>query len=287
LMEVVAEYRALRASVVRLWRESDPDSELSAVDDLTRFHESIDQSLTKAVRSFTERVDRSRQLFLAILGHDLRNPLNAVAMSAEALRRAGPADPESPALAAQIAASAAAMAGIIADLLDFTAAGLGGAMPLSRAATDLASVCRSVVHETLAAHPNCTVTYEPEGDLTGDWDAARLRQMLSNLLGNAVQHGAAACLVRLSVRGEKDDVVIAVHNEGPPIPHDAMATIFEPLVRLASPEVQKQRRPGSIGLGLYIAREIAIAHGGTVHATSSPEAGTVFTVRLPRRAAAR
>jgi signal transduction histidine kinase len=112
--------------------------------------------------------------------------------------------------------------------------------------------------------------------------------VVSNLLGNAVQHGADTGPVELSVRGEDPDVLLAVRNGGPPIPPDALPTIFEPLVRGASsPELQKQRRPGSIGLGLYIAREVVTAHGGTIGVTSSAEAGTVFTVRLPRHSARR
>jgi hypothetical protein len=109
--------------------------------------------------------------------------------------------------------------------------------------------------------------------------------VLSNLLGNAVQHGGNAGPVELTARGEgPDDVVLTVRNGGPPIPREALATIFEPLVRGPSDEAQqRRRRPGSIGLGLYIAREVAVAHGGSIDVKSSEEAGTVFTVRLPRR----
>jgi signal transduction histidine kinase len=281
LLALVAEYRALRASVIRLWRESDPGPDLRDLDDLTRFNESIDQSLTKAVGSYTHRVDRSRQMFLAILGHDLRNPLNAMMMSATVLSRSG-LDAESSEVASQISASAAAMARMTGDLLDFTGAGLGAKMPLSPAAMDLGSLCREVVDEMRAAYPTRTLRFQPHGDLTGEWDAARLRQVVSNLLGNAVQHGAGTGPVELSVSAEGSHILLSVRNEGPPIPRDALATIFDPLVRGSSPELQKQRRPGSIGLGLYIAREVVTAHGGSIDVKSSKEAGTVFTVRLPR-----
>ena len=146
---------------------------------------------------------------------------------------------------------------------------------------DLKRLCQEVVDETRAAHPTRAVRFESHGDLTGDWDAARLRQLVSNLLGNAVQHGAGP--VDVSASGQGADVRLAIRNEGPPIPRDALPTIFDPLVRGSSPERQKQRRPGSIGLGLYIAREVATAHGGTIGVTSSADAGTIFTVRLPRR----
>ena len=283
IMAMVSEYRALRASVIHLWRESRPNPDLRDIDDLTRFNESIDQSLTEAIAGFTERVDRSRQLFLAILGHDLRNPLGAMLAWAGLLKGTPDARAETAETARVITSSAEAMSRMISDLLDFTGSGLGGGLPLTPAAADLGRVCHEVIDETRAAHPNCTVHYDPAGDLTGHWDAARLRQVVSNLLGNAVQHGAEACLVNLSARGEGDDVVLAFVNGGPPIPPDALTTIFDPLVRIASPELQKRRRPGSVGLGRFIAREVVAAHGGTIDATSSADAGTTFTVRLPRR----
>jgi signal transduction histidine kinase len=286
LLAVVAEYRALRASVIRLWRESGPDPDLRDLADLTRFNESIDQSLTEAVRSFTQRVDRSRQMFLAILGHDLRNPLHSITMSADLLSEADGLDAESAGMASGILASAVAMGRMIGDLLDFTAAGLGGAMPLSPAAMDLGPLCREVVDEMRAAHPGRTLRFESHGDLAGQWDAARMRQVVSNLLGNAVQHGAEAGPVDCSVTADGPDVVLAVRNAGPPIPPAVLPTIFDPLVRGRSRESQKPRRPGSIGLGLHVAREVVIAHGGSIGVESSAEAGTVFTVRLPRRRAA-
>ena len=288
LMTLVAEYRALRASVIRLWRESRPRPDLRDLEDLTRFNESIDQSLTEAVRSYTERVDRSRQMFLAILGHDLRNPLHSILMAADAMaQNAGP-DADSSKVTSRISASVHAMAAMINDLLDFTGTGLGSAMPLSPTPTDLKALCQEVVDEMRTAHPTRTLRFQPHGDdLTGEWDAARLRQVVSNLLGNALQHGGGTGPVEVTVSAEGADVGIAVRNEGPPIPRDAVATIFDPLVRGTTPELQKQRRPGSIGLGLYIAREVAMAHGGTIGVTSSADAGTVFTVRLPRRRAER
>jgi signal transduction histidine kinase len=290
VMAVVAEYRALRASVIRLWHESDPRPHDRDLADLTRFNESVDQSLTEAVRGYTERVDRSRRMFLAILGHDLRNPLNAIGMSAQVLAMADGLDAETAAVARQVSTSAAAMGRMVADLLDFTGTGLGGAMPLSPAAADLGRVCGEVVDETRAAHPGRAVRFAARGDLTGEWDAARLRQVVSNLLGNAVQHAAAdAGPIDVSAEEDGPGVRVAVRNGGPPIPADALPTIFDPLVRADAPGPggrARPRRPGSLGLGLYIAREVAAAHGGTIGVESSAEAGTTFTVRLPRRVAA-
>jgi signal transduction histidine kinase len=284
LLAVVAEYRALRASVIRLWRESAPTSDRRDLDDLTRFNESIDQSLTEAIRSYSERVDWSRQMFLAILGHDLRSPLDSVSLSAALLLRTGQLDTEIAELAKIISSGATAMAGMLNDLLDFSAAALGAQMPLSRAPMELQSLCREVVEEVRAANPTHTVRFQPQGRCSGEWDGARLRQVVSNLLGNAVQHGGATGAIDLSVSCEDSEVRLAVHNKGPPIPREVLPSIFNPLVRGSESKMYKQRRAGSIGLGLHIAREIVTAHGGVIDVKSSEEAGTVFTVRLPRNA---
>jgi signal transduction histidine kinase len=282
LLALASEYRALRASVIRLWQESCPSPDRRDLGDLIRFNEAIDQSLAEAARTYTEAVDRSRRLFLGILSHDLRGPLHAIVISANALSRTCELDLESSRLASGVSSSADAMSRMIGDLLDFTGAGLGAKMPLSPVAMDLESLCQEVVEETRAAHPTADVRFQAQGDLTGEWDAGRLRQVLSNLLGNAVHHGRGAGPVELSADGRGSHVRLAVRNGGPPIPPDAVPTLFDPLVRVSSPEVQKQRRRGSIGLGLYIAREVAVAHGGDIEVTSSEAAGTVFTVRLPR-----
>ncbi|MEX2333329.1 MAG: ATP-binding protein, partial [Pseudohongiella sp.] len=112
------------------------------------------------------------------------------------------------------------------------------------------------------------------------WDARRLRQVISNLLGNAIQYGAIDMPVDLTITGEASEVVINVHNDGEPIPPDRVLTLFHPMSRRLYHGLV--HRPGNIGLGLYIVREIATAHAGSVQVTSSRAAGTDFTVRLPR-----
>jgi signal transduction histidine kinase len=287
LMEVVSEYRALRASVLQLWRDSAPDADERDVDDLTRFNESIDQSVANAVSSYTKRVDQSRDLFLAILSHDLRNPLNSIAMSAQLLPRLDPLGAESIGCASQISTNAEVMARMISDLLDYTRTRLGAGMPVSPAPMNLTSLCRELFDEFRTAHPNRVIRFQSDGEQTGDWDADRIRQAISNLLGNAVQHGAENAPIELKLAGEASDVVVVVHNGGPPIPSGEIPRIFEPLVRGASAGHPKRNRPGSIGLGLYIALEVARSHGGRIEVTSSEEAGTAFTVYLPRHCLAK
>jgi signal transduction histidine kinase len=289
LMEVVSEYRALRASVLRLWRQSRPSPDQRDLDDITRFNESIDQSLGKAVEAYTRRVDQSRRMFLAILGHDLRNPLNTIMQSAHLVAVTQKGNPESSEAMSHIEKSAEVIAQLVNDLLDFASTGLGAAMPLAPAPVNLRTLCRDVFEEFRAAHRERALRLACDGDLSGAWDAARLRQVISNLLGNALQHGSASGPIELIGRAEGADVVIAVRNQGRPIPADALPTIFDPLVRgpvgPGAPGAPHAPRAGGIGLGLYIAREIVAAHHGTIEVESSAEAGTTFTVRLPREQA--
>jgi signal transduction histidine kinase len=282
LLAVVSEYRALRASVLRLWRDTNPGPDRRDVDDITRFNESIDQSLSKAVDSFAEQVRRSRQMFLAILGHDLRNPLNSIKLSADVISMTEQSRAQSLELASQISTSASAMGQMIRDLLDFTGAELGGAIPVSPAPMDLAKLCREVVEEMRGSCPDRSLQLSVRGNLNGQWDTARLRQLVSNLIGNAIQHGSGP--IDCSASEEGAGVRLAVANQGAPIPPDLLPTIFDPMVRgSSSTGSHEQKQRGSLGLGLYIARAIASAHGGTIEVQSSPENGTVFTVRLPRQ----
>lgn len=286
ITEVVSEYRALRASVLRLWRQSLPQPDIDDIDDITRFNESMDQSLAEAVSSYSKRVEESRQMFLTILSHDLRNPLNCIRM-ASLIASGKSEDPVAADAISMIETSTEAMTRLIDDLIDFTSSGLGGAMPLNRGPVDLEKLCREVVDACRTTHPGRTLRFHSDGDVTGVWDAGRLRQVVSNLMDNAIQHGSPEAPVELSVASEgsipkKSTVVLRVHNEGAPIPPDLLPTIFDPLVRYATPESAAQRRPGSIGLGLYIVREIVAAEGGTVEVASTAQEGTTFTVRIPR-----
>ena len=285
LMEMVSEYRALRASVLRLWGESDPAPHERDMDDVNRFNESIDQSVGKAVASYTKRVDQSRDLFLAILSHDLRNPLNSISVSAASISAFGGPDPETLGSAAQISINTEVMARMIGDLLDYTRTRLGAGMPVSPAPMDLGALCRELFDQFRTAHPERKIHFVAEGDLRGDWDADRLRQAISNLMGNAVQYGDAGAPIHLRATGSPASVVVEVHNGGTPIPPGELAKIFDPLVRGSGAQAPRTNRPGSIGLGLYIAREIARSHGGRIDVTSTAATGTTFTVTLPRHGA--
>jgi signal transduction histidine kinase len=184
-------------------------------------------------------------------------------------------------LASTLSASLTAMNALIADLLDFTGTRLGSKMGVSPKPMDLMLLCREVIDEMQVVYPahRFELVGENDGQMTGEWDGARLRQMISNLLGNAVQHGFANTPVTLCMGSDGPCVSLAFHNQGPPIPEEALGVIFDPMKR--HQPTAASTLPGSFGLGLFIAHEVASAHGGSV-AVVSATAETVFTIQLPR-----
>jgi signal transduction histidine kinase len=268
---VVAEFRALRASVLRQY-------ELTGHTDILgvrRFNESIDEALTESVERFTAQADLYRDQFIGILSHDLRTPLGAITAGASLLARSANDDLRQGRIAARILNSAQRMERMIADLLDLTRTRLGGAIPLKREPTDLRHVCEEVILELRAGHRDAVVRFESHGNVTGNWDADRLAQVVSNLVGNAIEHGSHNP-VTLQVREAGERVDLSVHNHGHPIPPEALTNIFEPLARGTSNSTH------NLGLGLFIARAIVMAHGGEIRVDSSERSGTTFKVSLPR-----
>jgi PAS domain S-box-containing protein len=219
-----------------------------------------------------------REQLLGIVGHDLRTPLATIAYAAATLLRRGSLNEPDARTVARIATSAERMAHIVDQTLDFTRSRLGGGIPISPGRADLAAICRQVAEEIELAHPGAQFQLSVEGDPQGTWDAQRLAQLASNLLVNAVQHGAQQRPVGVQVCGNGDIVELIVRNEGPPIAADLLPVVFEPFRR----GHQSARAIGSLGLGLYIVRQIVVAHGGEVVADSTAADGTTFTVRLPR-----
>ena len=271
LSQVLAEFRALRASVLRLY-ELSGDADLTGV---RRFNEAIDEALTESVTRYGAQTDLYRDQFVGILSHDLRNPLGAITAGAALLARAAEGDQRQARVAARILSSAQRMERMIADLLDLTRMRLGGDIPLKAVRTDLQTVCEEVVLEAQAGHPDAVVHFESRGDVTGRWDADRLAQVVSNLVGNAIEHGGRTP-VTLVASEAGDRVALTVHNHGDPIPPHVRDTIFEPLARGTSDGLH------NLGLGLFIARAIVVAHRGDIHVTSTGQSGTTFEVTLPR-----
>lgn len=279
--QMVSEYRALRASVIRLWTKAQGELSANELEDLTRFNEAIDQALAESIARYTQDLDHSKEMFLAILGHDLRTPLGAVMMSAEFMLETKELKEPHLTLTSRIFSSAKRMNQMIGALLDFTRSRLGGGIPIERATMNMGKAVQDVVDEMIAAHPNRIIKVDARGELDGEWDSARMSQVLTNLLGNALEYGAVRTDTRVDVKGDDREVTIAVHNRGTPIPSDQLSRIFNPMKRTDLNAVAGEST-GNLGLGLYIADRIVNAHKGRIDVESSEGAGTTFTVHLPR-----
>jgi signal transduction histidine kinase len=217
-----------------------------------------------------------------VLSHDLRNPLGAMLTSAKLLIGRDDLDDQCAKAASAILNSGNRMQQLINDLLDVTRTRLGPGLQITRTPTDLAGVCRQTIEEAEAFHPDRMLLFECRGDLEGRWDMGRIIQMLSNLVGNAIQHGETDTPISVTALGAADEVLLAVHNLGAAIAPEARQKISDMLINGSLPQRQQYSPSGSLGLGLYIARQIAVAHGGSINMASSTEHGTTFTVRLPR-----
>lgn len=279
--EMVAEYRALRASVIRLWTEACGTLTGDDLEDLMRFNEAIDQSLAESISRYTEDIDRSKEMFIAVLSHDLRTPISTVMMASQFMLESGDLAEQQSTLTMRILRSAKRMNEMVGDLLDFTRGQLGSGVPITREDMDLAKEAAAAVDEYTAGYPTSVLRLKTSGDAKGNWDSARIGQVLSNLIGNAVQHGSAKSPITVTVAGAPTEVVLTVHNSGLAIPPSELAGVFSPFKRLKSGEAAGGAT-SSLGLGLYIAERIVAAHGGSIEVTSSDRGGTTFTVRLPR-----
>jgi signal transduction histidine kinase len=278
---MVAEFRALRASVTRLWLAYDTEPARTDLTDLIRFNEAIDQAIAESVSRFSQSVAQTQERFLAILSHDLRSPLGAIITSTRFMLDVGALEEPNHTLVARALSSARRMNQMVLDLVEFTRTRLGDAIPVVRAEVDARRLVHDVVVEIAGSYPDSVVHVETSGDLTGQWDADRVTQALTNLVGNAVQHGSPGTPIRVVARGSADDVSLSVHNEGPTIPLEHQEAIFLEGRRVQRGAGESDRRHQ--GLGLYIVERIVAAHGGSVSVSSSAATGTTFTMRLPRR----
>jgi signal transduction histidine kinase len=226
-----------------------------------------------------------REQMIGILGHDLRNPLGAIrALATLLLRREGLPENVRESVA-EIGRAGQRMLEMIGTLLDFTDSRFKGGLPIAPTPTDLKEVCRGVVDELRAAGRGRRIELDLGGEGRGIWDPARIAQVVSNLVANALEHGAKDGPVRVSVGGDDEDAVLEVQNEGPAIAPELMPVLFQPFCRGTALRDASHAR--GLGLGLYIVSQVVNAHGGTIAVDSTAERGTTFTVRLPRESAVR
>jgi signal transduction histidine kinase len=278
--ELVAEFRALRASVILLWTERQVTVGPDELEELIRFNEAIDQAIAESIERYTHAIARSRDRFLAILGHDLRTPIGSIMTASTFMVEAGGLTEPYLTLVSRNGRTARRMNQMVADLLDFTRASLGDGIPVVRADMDVGSMVRGVVAEVAILYPDPVLQLTLNGELTGAWDEARLAQALTNLVVNAIQHGDATAPIQVGARGSARDVTITVQNAGPVIAREEWARLFQPTQRGANDNAGADH----LGLGLFIVDKIAGAHGGSLTVDSTERDGTTFTMRLPRSA---
>ena len=278
IKQLTSEFRALRASVLRLWMDAcQPDT--PHLEDIIRFNEAIDQALAESIAFFSGHVEQSRNLFLGMLGHDMRSPLMTITMTATYLARLNSGAEVSKA-ASRLINGGEQMHALLDDLVDFNRTTLGVGILIHPTYGDMASIFAVEVEALRAIYPGRQLDLEVTGDAHGHWDGLRLQRVLGNLVVNAIKYGVPHLPVHVTVTGEESYVGFQVRNSGPSIDQTTLNQMFEPLQRGPALESRSKVDEG-LGLGLFIVREIVRAHGGEIAARSENQE-IVFTVRLPR-----
>ncbi|MFY2558124.1 ATP-binding protein [Corallococcus terminator] len=220
-----------------------------------------------------------REQLIGIVSHDLRNPLNAILLSASTLVRRTDLDERARKAIRRVVDSADRAQRLIRDLLDFTQTRMGQVLPVNRQPMDMHELTQQAVDEVQSVMPERVLEVETRGDGKGAWDSDRIAQVIHNLLSNAVQYSPPDARIQVLCEGSgRQELVLRVSNAGPPIPVDVLPSLFEPMRR--GTETGTERR--SIGLGLFIVDQIARAHGGRVEVDSTLAGGTTFSIHLPR-----
>lgn len=271
--QLVAEFRALRSSILRLWSEAHPVRP-DAIEDITRFNEAIDQAVAESVQFYAQERERWREIFLGVLGHDLRAPLNAITIMADVMIKQDVAPAQQTAM---LGRQVRRMKTLLDSLLEYSRSNLGVGMALHLAPTDLTAACKEEVELQRAAYPAAEITFHAQGPAEGAYDVSRVREALGNLVSNAVKHGDAGGTISVTVEGGTNGVALSVRNAGE-LATEGIDELFEPLRR-------GRTGPGPdrthLGLGLFIARQIARAHGGDVMGHCEKHQ-VRFTLTLPK-----
>ena len=276
IAQVISEFRVLRAVVVRLWLDAKGNPDPHDLEDLVRFNEAIDQAIAESVEFHSLEVARWRDMMLAVVSHDLRGPMQAVLATAEVLSTKA-TKLYAPYVGA-ITRSVERLTDLLDSLLDYSKVRLGEGLPLQLQVVDLGAACEAEIELLRAAH-RAEIQCSISGSATGKFDAGRIREALANLVSNAVQYRTPETPVRVIVKGSHDNVYLAVVNDGEVIAPETLQTLFEPLRRRDNPTSAAPRR--NLGIGLFVVREIAKAHGGEVAAVAS-DGQVTFSMLLPK-----
>lgn len=279
--EMIAEFRALRAVVLRQWIESRGQLDAVDLDHLMRFNASLDRAVGESASRFSDDLDVAKDMFIAILTHDLRSPLQAVMMTSQSLLETTVDQDRTTAALQRIQRSTRRMSGMVDDLLDFTRTRIGSGLSIAMVDTDLGQIAQEAVDEARGAFPSRTFELRVAGDVIGKADAERMKQVLANLLCNAADYAYTSSAIWTDVWGTDAEIRLAVSNGGAAMSAEQMAVIFDPFKRLrqGTDDVPDSQH---LGLGLYIASQLVDAHGGRIAVTSTEAEGTRFTVHLPR-----
>jgi hypothetical protein len=279
--QLVDDYASLRASVLRQWRQKHPSPSAADLDELVHFNEAMDRSLAELSATFSPSHAQPNALFLGVLNHELRTLVASILMSGQVLtHRATPGSAEAKA-AQRILRSCEQLRQTLDALSDFTNVRLGTQIEIDRVEDDMGVLCRQALDEYARTDRERKVRLSSDGDLHGNWDAARIRDAIRGLIANSARLASRGSAVTIVVDGHAaDEVTVTVHGDGTPIDLDTLRTIFDPVARVESDNATY----AGLGLGLFIVRKVVDAHGGQVRVDAAPEQGTTFTVVLPRGA---
>lgn len=279
-MQLSSEFRVLRASVLRLWaNKSRQENWETDFHDMIRFNEAIDEVWMISLKRFQEKMDQGKNLFLGILGHDLRNPIATVTGAHSLLKISQNLSEKERDAIRYSDSSLKRMNYLINNLLELTEMQLGGGMSIDKKKIDLSEHTEKIVQEIQMAYPATNLRLCKEEDVKGEWDDLRLGQMMTNLINNAIRYGKNGEPVKVNLSTEGNFVVFSVHNEGEPIPEDVMNRIFDGGFTNNQKNLSVEK---GYGLGLFIVKEIVDGHQGEIKVSSSKDGGTVFKVMLPK-----
>ena len=286
IAQLTAEFRALRSCVLRLWGAERFAKAPDAFEQVMCFNDAIDQALAEAVERYATEVDRARNMFLTVLGHDLRTPLGAISITSQYLAMHTVPDVKRHEAAARIDRCTTTMNALIKDVLEYTRSRLGKGIKVARKPSDMAEICRTACDDIRAVHIDTSFQCEIASGLEGNYDSTRMHQAIWNLLNSSVQQSDRTLPVELSASGADDYLRILVTARGRPLPMETLQSMFDPMAQFAnSPSLHDDVKP-SIELGLFVAREIIRAHQGDVTVSSDADGVTTFEVMLARKAAA-
>ncbi len=281
LDQMVSEFRAIRASVLRLWLAREFEGRDYQVDDIIRFNEAVDQALGESIASYGKAVELTRKTVLAVLGHDLRSPLGAALMGADLLRKNQRLADKEKTIASQVAVSVQRANHMVTDLLDLARVNLGTGIPVHCEETELREACTGVIEEVSLAHPHVHIVLNAHTSVRGHFDPARIAQVFANLINNAVRHGDVERPINVNLTSEDGSASFSVQNYGSPISSEALPFLFSPEGRYSRYSNDSTGAAAGLGLGLFIAAEIVRSHGGTIAVESNLEQGTTFSVVMP------